>query len=569
MKMTVGKKLLLGFGSLIVLFAIIGIVITVMVTKTANITEQTINVRYPTVYTSTNVLKYLEMSLAGLRGYMLMGIDIYKEHRAEAIKDMGAELKELERLSERWTVQANKDRLNRITGMYEEFSKFQIEVENTSHTEAGNRMVEHDGKRMGYDAFLLATKPAPIANSMRALLNEMIENQKSLMAEDKKAAISLQNRTRLFTIVLVLAGIAIAAFTAFLLYRNIRKLLTTTVNNLTDTATQMSSASSQVSSSSQSVAQGATEQASSLQETSSTLEELASMARQNADNARQANQIAQETRNSANDGTESMKELEMAMSAINESSDKISKIIKVIEEIAFQTNLLALNAAVEAARAGEHGKGFAVVAEEVRNLAQRSAAAAKDTANLIEESVDKTQNGTQITKKVGESLSTIVTNVKRVTDLVGEIAAASQEQAEGVIQLNTAVNQMDAVTQQNASAAEQSAAASEELSAQAEGLTQVVDELTKIVGVSSNVNGHHVSFGSGKRQSHLTAFGRHRKEAAASSVHPGKQNKNKELSVSAASHPHSDQPQKPVNIPAHAGAETDTIPMNNESFKEF
>ncbi len=554
MQMTVGKKLLLGFGSLITLFAIIGVVITVMVTKTAGITEQTLNVRYPTVYTSTEVLKNLEMSLAALRGYMLMGADLYKEHRAEAIEGMGDDLKELERLSEKWTVQANKDRLVKIKGMYEDFSKYQKEVENVSRTEAGNKMVEHNGKMMKYDAFLLATKPAPIANSMRELLGEMIENQQSLVAEDKAAAMSLQNRTRFFTIALVLAGIGIAAFTAMFLYRNIRNLLTTTVNNLTDTATQIASASEQVSSSSQSVAQGATEQASSLQETSATLEELASMARQNADNAKQANQIAQETRNAANEGAKSMSELEIAMAAINDSSDKISKIIKVIEEIAFQTNLLALNAAVEAARAGEHGKGFAVVAEEVRNLAQRSASAAKDTASLIEESVNKTQNGTEITKKVGESLNNIVTNVKRVTDLVAEIAAASQEQAEGVVQLNTAVNQMDSVTQQNASSAEQSAAASEELSAQAEGLTKVVDELTKIVGVSANGNGHHFSPKSGGKLHILTNLKRHKEEpAAVGTTH---------------SHPEH-TPRKSLKKSPQEGHAMDNIPMDNESFKEF
>lgn len=553
MQMTVGKKLLLGFGSLITLLAIIGIVITVMVTKTATITEHALTLRYPTVYASNNALKHLEVSLARVRSYMLTGEAKYKEQRAESVKDMGEQLKELEKLSERWTVQANKDKLQKILSTFDDFSKSQKKAEELSFTEAGNKIVEHDGKKMKYNIYVLFYETVPLSGAIREMFNEMIENQLALLTEDKAAALSMENRTRWFTIVLVLSGIGIGIAAALLIYRNIRSLLTVTVTGLTDTANQMSSASSQVASSSQSVAQSTTEQASSLQETSATVEELSSMSRQNADNAKQANQIAQETRSAADEGSKSMTELENAMSAINDSSGKIAKIIKVIEEIAFQTNLLALNAAVEAARAGEHGKGFAVVAEEVRNLAQRSASAAKDTASLIEESIDKTQNGTEITKKVSDSLNNIVTNVKRVTDLIAEISAASQEQAEGANQINSAVRQMDMVTQQNASSAEQSAAASEELSAQAESLTDIVEDLTKIVGVTANGNNHHSSHKGMGKLSRLTSLKKHHEEPVAAGT----------------SHPHGHAAKKGAKKAQDKESPESVIPMNNEAFKGF
>ena len=230
---------------------------------------------------------------------------------------------------------------------------------------------------------------------------------------------------------------------------------------------QVASGSGQVSDSSQALSQGATEQAASLEEITSSMTEMASQTKLNAENATQANQLAGQTRSAAEGGNSKMQEMVTAMGEINEAGQNISKIIKVIDEIAFQTNLLALNAAVEAARAGRHGKGFAGVAEEVRNLAARSAKAAKETAELIESSVEKTKNGTKIAETTSEALAEIVSSVTKVTDLVGEIAAASNEQAQGINQTNQALGQIDQVTQQNTASAEESAAASEELSGQA------------------------------------------------------------------------------------------------------
>ncbi|MFJ3046775.1 methyl-accepting chemotaxis protein [Herbaspirillum chlorophenolicum] len=216
------------------------------------------------------------------------------------------------------------------------------------------------------------------------------------------------------------------------------------------------------------------EQASSLEETASSMEELTSTVKQNVANARQANQMASESSSVALKGGEVVAEVVNTMGAINESSKKIVDIISVIDGIAFQTNILALNAAVEAARAGEQGRGFAVVASEVRNLAQRSAAAAKEIKVLIEDSVDKVEVGTRLADEAGVTMNEIVHNAQKVTDIIGEISLASQEQASGIEQINQAIIQMDDVTQQNAALVEEAAAASRSLQEQASSLAQIV-----------------------------------------------------------------------------------------------
>jgi methyl-accepting chemotaxis protein len=246
------------------------------------------------------------------------------------------------------------------------------------------------------------------------------------------------------------------------------------LQQVTEATEQVTSASGQISSGSQSLAQGANEQASSLEEVSSSLEEMESMTKQNAGNANQAKGLAAESDSNAKSGAEAMDRMSNAINRIKESSDQTAKIVKTIDEIAMQTNLLALNAAVEAARAGEAGRGFAVVAEEVRNLAQRSAQAAKNTADMITESVKNADDGVKIATEVSQSFETIAGSAKKVNDLIAEIAAASQEQSAGIEQINTAVAQMDKVTQQNAANSEESASAAEELSSQAEELKNMI-----------------------------------------------------------------------------------------------
>ena len=239
-------------------------------------------------------------------------------------------------------------------------------------------------------------------------------------------------------------------------------------------ADQVGAASLQVSSGGQSLSQGASEQASSLEEISSSLQEMSSMTKQNAISAREAKGVAEEAHGSADKGVESMNRMSMAINKIKLSSDATAKIVKTIDEIAFQTNLLALNAAVEAARAGDAGRGFAVVAEEVRNLAMRSAEAAKNTANLIEEAVKNSENGVAINSEVLKNFQEITDKINKVSQVVAEIAAASDQQDQGISQVNKAVEQLNLLTQQNAANAEESASAAEQMSSQSEQMQSMV-----------------------------------------------------------------------------------------------
>ncbi|MFC5471728.1 methyl-accepting chemotaxis protein [Cohnella suwonensis] len=250
-------------------------------------------------------------------------------------------------------------------------------------------------------------------------------------------------------------------------FRQMTDNLNEVMGNIQAASEQVAAGAKQVSESSMSLSQGATEQASSVEQLTASLEEVSSQTKQNADNATRANQFADEAKDNAIQGNERMREMLKAMGDINDASGNISKIIKVIDEIAFQTNILALNAAVEAARAGQHGKGFAVVAEEVRNLAARSANAAKETTDLIEGSIKKVEGGTKIAGETADALGKIVDGVAKVANLVGDIAVASNEQAAGVAQINQGIMQVSQVVQTNSATSEESAAASEELSSQA------------------------------------------------------------------------------------------------------
>ncbi len=296
----------------------------------------------------------------------------------------------------------------------------------------------------------------------------------------REAAVASRRAITIMTVVGII-GIALGIIIAVFVIRALIRVLNNVIASLGDSSTQVNAAAGQISGASQSLAEGSTEQAASLEETSSALEEMASMTRQNADNANKTNDTNKQNNELISEGAVAVANMSTAMSEINDSAEKIHRIIKTIEDIAFQTNLLALNAAVEAARAGEAGKGFAVVADEVRNLAGRSAQAARDTTELIEGTVLRVKNGSDIASRLNTSFKQIEEGSTDVSRLITQIAAATTEQAQGVDQVNTAVAQMDKVTQQNAANAEETASASEELSAQAQALNGIVGDLIDIV----------------------------------------------------------------------------------------
>jgi methyl-accepting chemotaxis protein len=346
----------------------------------------------------------------------------------------------------------------------------------------------HDAKVAGMqkanEIYTTSTKPS--LEKVQELLGKVkTVVEKNVMTDEEMLSSATHTKTAVSILSLLagIAGISLAIIIAFGIANALKRIIT----GLSDGANQVASASEQVSTTSQQLAEGSSEQASSLEEVSSSLEEMASMTKQSAGNAREADTMSAEAFTAAERGGEAMKRMSEAIDKIKVSSDETAKIIKTIDEIAFQTNLLALNAAVEAARAGEAGMGFAVVAEEVRNLAQRSAEAAKTTAELIEESKTNADNGVVVTKEVGDILGDISQAVQKLKQLISEVATASDEQSQGIGQINSAISNMDKVTQSAAANSEESASASEELSSQAMELNDLVSQLSVLVGGNNRI----------------------------------------------------------------------------------
>lgn len=322
---------------------------------------------------------------------------------------------------------------------------------------------------------------------------ELLNFHDTEVAKSKEEATSASARAETLIALVIGVGFLFAVSIGYIFANALAKSLSRISGDISSAADQTSASGNELSAASQQLSAGSSEAAASLEETVASIEELSSMVKLNADHAKEANALSQKSRESAEHGENEINKLISAMEEIAKGSKQIEEIINVIDDIAFQTNLLALNAAVEAARAGEQGKGFAVVAEAVRNLAQRSASAAKDITNLIKDNVSKSETGARVASQSGVVLKDIVTSVKKVSDLNSEISVASQEQSTGLEQISKAMNQLDQATQGNAASSEEVAASSEEMSAQAVLLADLVVDLRAIVQGAGNVTENNAS----------------------------------------------------------------------------
>ncbi len=470
--MKIGVKLGLAFGLSALFLVIVAAVGWISMDKIQDSLDIIVEDRFPKTVMANNIVDNINRIARAQRNVILADDPEVVKQEIETLESAKQAVdQELDNLQKTIRSDQGKDLLKRIVEQRAAYLPAQQEV--VSLALEGRKAEATE---------VLFTKVRRTQGGYFKAVEDIVQYQTGLMKEAGQAGKELERN--MSSLLLIVSGTALflACAAGFLISRSITKPVNRVVEGLTDGAEQVASASTQVASSAQSLAEGASEQAAGIEETSSSMEQMSSMTRQNAENANHANGLMGDTSRIIEEANRSMGDLNVSMMEISAASEETAKIIKTIDEIAFQTNLLALNAAVEAARAGEAGAGFAVVADEVRSLAIRAAQAAKDTANLIEGTVKKIKNGSELVSRTNEAFARVAAGARKVEELVGEISAASQEQAQGIQQINGAISEMDKVVQRNASGSEEAAAAAEELNAQAEQMKAFVQELVAVVG---------------------------------------------------------------------------------------
>ena len=470
MKMTIGTRIILGFALLIILLgvvAVVGYVTIGNISELAQVVKDNIEGNMFMVEREVDHLRWVQ----DLDKLIIYGADFtgQLDHTKCALGSWlyGAETKAV-------TDPDLKRLIAQLQQPHQQLHQSAVSIIDL------RRANDHAGVQAAY-----ISQTLPALNTTTATLRQIRTRYDQIAQETggdaakdlAKSAASGRMLILIFGVVSGILGILAALIIAVTLLRVLRQIII----DLSSGAAQVASASQQISSASQQLSSASLQQAAAVEETASALQQSASTIQQNSDNTLRASELTVLARDAAENGNTEAAAMASSMTAMKQSSREISRVIKVIDDIAFQTNILALNAAVEAARAGEAGLGFAVVAEEVRSLAQRSAQAAKDTASMIERSIDAADEGVTSAATVTGSLRSIGDHVRKVTSLVQELSAAGQEQATGISQVTKAVTQIEQATQQNAATAEESSSAAEELSAQASALQQVVYQLNVLV----------------------------------------------------------------------------------------
>lgn len=473
--MTIGRKITLACTVLVTFSAMLGTVATLSIHQIRDKLSVVVDDSLPGVYTIGR-LDSLQLDLRGATLHHVATPDpkvkAVKDEQAQTLKNLAPGLlKEYQQ-----TIRAPRDQemFQRIPGFLDAYIRACEKVRALSReNKAAEAMAVYD------------TEGDSTRKQLRTALKEQIEYKRTAAAGHSKSAQDAASQGLFLTVLILSLALVSGGYLAFSIVRGINAALRQSIEQLASGAEQLSKAAAQVSASSQALAQGASEQAAAIEETSASTQEITASSQRNRKNLDSAAATMEQTERNTNEANLTLDRMVASMNEITSSSENISKINRVIDEIAFQTNILALNAAVEAARAGEAGMGFAVVADEVRTLAQRSAEAAKNTAGLIEQSIGKSAEGKLNLDRVATAIRGLTGNTRAVKALMDDVNSGSHQQAQAIHQISKSISDMEGVTQRTAAAAEQSASTSEELHAEAESLQNAVEQLSVLVGAAS------------------------------------------------------------------------------------